>query len=82
MNPISYIVENVPFLAIFPPLVVLGLVIALAVWTLVLKGFALWFAARNNHRAWFIVLLLVNTLGILELAYIFVFRKQKLSQYK
>lgn len=43
------------------------------VWSLVWKGFALWRAARNNSLAWFIVMLIINTLGILEIIYIFAF---------
>ncbi len=46
-------------------------------WTLPWKGVALWRAARNRHLVWFIVLLLVNTLAILEIIYIFGFSKEK-----
>ncbi len=46
-------------------------------WTIPWKGWALWKAARNNHQIWFIVLLLVNTLAILEILYIFVFSKKR-----
>ena len=53
-------------------------VILLAViWTFPWKGVALWRAARNGHIAWFIVLLVVNTLAILEIIYIFGFAKKK-----
>ena len=45
--------------------------IALAVWSLPWKGYALWLAARNKQTVWFIVLLLVNTVAILEIIYIF-----------
>ncbi len=44
---------------------------------LVLKGWALWVAARKGQRKWFVALLLVNTFGILELLYIFHFSKKK-----
>ena len=37
------------------------------VWTLIWKGIALWKSARNGSKAWFIVMLIVNTLGILEI---------------
>ena len=43
----------------------------LAIWSLVWKGFALWQAAKNGNKAWFIVMLILNTLGILEIVYIF-----------
>ena len=42
--------------------------------TVVLKGFALWHAARNNQRNWFIALLIINALGILEIIYLIWFR--------
>jgi len=50
--------------------------IIFALWTLPWKGIALWKAARSGHRAWFIVLLVVNTLAILEIIYIFIFSKK------
>ena len=50
----------------------------LLVWSLFWKGLALWKSARNDERYWFIALLLINTAGILELLYLFVFAKNKL----
>ena len=49
-------------------------------WTMPWKGVALWKAAKNEHKKWFIVLLVVNTLAILEMIYIFFFSKKKPSQ--
>jgi hypothetical protein len=49
----------------------------LVIWTLPWKGVALWRAARNRHIVWFIVILILNTLAILEIIYIFVFSKKK-----
>lgn len=46
-------------------------------WVLPWKGVALWLAARNNQKKWFIVLLVLNTLAILEITYIFYFSKKK-----
>lgn len=56
------------------PLLSLALFVLLA-WVLYWKGMALWKAAREQHKIWFVVLLLVNTLGILEILYIYVFSK-------
>jgi len=53
------------------------LTILFIAWTLPWKGVALWRSARNHHLVWFIVLLLVNTLAILEIIYIFGFSKKK-----
>jgi methionyl-tRNA synthetase len=54
--------------------VLVPLILAAVLWTLVLKGFSLWYAARGGQKAWFIVLLIVNTFGILEIIYLIFFR--------
>ena len=46
------------------------------VWTIYWKGMALWHAARKGEKVWFVVLLVVNTLGILEILYLYVFSKK------
>jgi len=53
------------------------LLLVLVVWSLIWKGIALWKAVRNNSKPWFIVLLLVNTVGILEILYIYWLSKSK-----
>lgn len=50
----------------------------LLIWTLFWKGLALWKSARNDQRYWFVALLLLNTAGILEILYLFVFAVNKL----
>lgn len=50
-------------------------VVPLAAWSLFWMGMALWKAARNGSKPWFIVLLLIHTLGILDILYYFVFSK-------
>ena len=57
-------------MAVFAPLF-----LAAIVWTIILKGFALWHAARGSQKWWFFFLLIVNTLGILEIIYLIWFRK-------
>ena len=47
------------------------------IWVLAWKVVALWKAARNGHKKWFVVLLVVNTLALLEIVYIFYFSKPK-----
>jgi len=62
----------------FPNVAVMWLVTSLAVaWSMGWKGVALWRAGRNSHLVWFIVLFIVNTLGILPIIYIFAFSKKK-----
>jgi len=48
----------------------------LAVWSIVWKGVALWKAARNGSKAWYVVMLVINTAGLLEILYIFFFSKK------
>ncbi|PIC85925.1 hypothetical protein CSV72_11275 [Sporosarcina sp. P20a] len=47
------------------------------IWSLIWKGIALWHAGSNRQLAWFIVLLVVNTVGILEIIYLIFFRENK-----
>lgn len=42
-------------------------------WTLPWKAVALWKSARANQLPWFVVFMIVNTLGLLEILYIFAF---------
>lgn len=57
----------------FSPLfIVLGV---LALFDLILKGFALWRAARMEKMGWFIALLIVNSMGILPLLYLLMTRE-------
>ena len=44
------------------------------IWELVWKGIALWKAGRHKQLPWFVVMLVVNTLGILEIIYIVFFQ--------
>jgi len=45
-------------------------------WVLPWKGIALWKAAKKGHKKWFIAILILNTLAILEIIYIFIFSKK------
>lgn len=54
----------------------IGLIV-LVLWSLVWKGLALWRAAQRGETIWFIVFLLVNTAGILEIVYLFFIAKDK-----
>lgn len=48
----------------------------LIIWSLVWKGFALWKSAELRQKYWFMVMLVVNTMGILEIIYIFAVAKK------
>jgi hypothetical protein len=47
------------------------------IWSIIWKGLALWKAARQKDKVWFVVLLILNTLGILEIIYIYLISKNK-----
>jgi uncharacterized protein DUF5652 len=48
----------------------------LAIWELFWKGLALWSSARNGHKFWYVIMLIVNTAGILEIVYLWWFAKK------
>ncbi len=56
---------------------VIAAIILISVWSLIWKGIALWKSARLGHKNWFIALLLINTMGILEIVYIFLIAKKE-----
>lgn len=51
------------------------IVAGILLWTLPWKGVALWIAARRGHIGWFFVLLVLNTLAIFDIVYIFIFSR-------
>lgn len=50
----------------------------IVVWELIWKGIALWKSARHSQKNWFIAILILNTVGILPIAYIYFFQKKKI----
>ncbi len=48
----------------------LGWFLPLVLLEIVLKGFALWRSAKNNQPIWFVVILVINSMGILPLIYL------------
>lgn len=51
-------------------------IVLVSIWSLAWKAFALWKAAGQKDKIWFIALIILNTAGILEILYIFVFSKR------
>ena len=51
-------------------------VILLVLWSLFWKGWALWRAAKNNQKVWYVALLVLNLVGILEIIYLLFFQKE------
>ncbi len=53
--------------------------IVLFVWSIFWKGIALWRAGRLEQKYWFIAILIFNTVGILEIVYLFRFAKKRMT---
>jgi methionyl-tRNA synthetase len=51
----------------------------LYIWSILWKGLALWRSANLKQRNWFVAILILNTVGILEIVYLFFFAKKKLK---
>ncbi|HEV7424455.1 MAG TPA: DUF5652 family protein [Candidatus Paceibacterota bacterium] len=55
---------------------------AVIVWTIFWKIYAVWLSARHDRKQWFVVLILVNTLSILEMIYVFKIEKKTWEEVK
>lgn len=53
------------------------LILLVVLWSIFWKGLALWHAARRGQYWWFLIMLVVNTAGILEIIYLFFLAKLK-----
>jgi hypothetical protein len=56
--------------------------VGLVVWEMVWKGFGLWRAGRRNQPAWFFLMFILNTAGILPIVYLFITREKKQKMQK
>lgn len=52
-------------------------ILILAAWSYVWKGLALWKAGGKKDLVWFIILLVLNTIGILDMIYYFLIGNEK-----
>ena len=52
------------------------ILILIAIWVLPWKGYALWTASKRGHKLWFVAILVLNTLAILDIIYIFAIAKK------
>ena len=54
-------------------------IIPLLAWVTFWKGLGLWESARKKQLTWFVILLLINTLGLLEISYIYYLNRWELG---
>jgi len=57
-------------------------VIPYLIWVTAWKGLALWKSAGKKQLPWFLILLTINTMGILEIAYVFYLNKWDIDKGK
>jgi methionyl-tRNA synthetase len=50
---------------------IIALLVVLGIWEAVWKAIALWRAGNDRNLLWFVLMFVLNTLGILEIIYIF-----------
>lgn len=55
------------------------LLIVIIIWSVFWKILALWKSARKGNPIWFVVLFFINTIGIVEILYIYVFSEINLK---
>ena len=48
----------------------LGIIGVIVLWDLIWKGLAMWRAAKRQQPVWFVLLLIINSAGILPICYI------------
>lgn len=60
----------------------LVLITIFTIWTIMWKGYSVWTAVKHGHKGWFIALLLLNTIGILDMIYIFKVVKKDVKTVK
>jgi hypothetical protein len=58
------------------------IIVLISLWTVAWKGYALWLSARSGQKKWFLVMLILNTVGILEIYYIFKVAKKEPKDLK
>lgn len=67
---INYLMQHKAFFVLF------------IMWSLAWKGVALWKAGNKKDKIWFIILLLINTFGILDIAYYYFIGDRKKHAHK
>jgi len=55
---------------------VLFTIIVLSIWSYCWKIPAIWRSVKNDNKKWFIAFIFLNTLGVLEIAYLMYFSKR------
>ncbi|MBP9802773.1 MAG: hypothetical protein KBD14_00475 [Candidatus Pacebacteria bacterium] len=57
-------------------------IVVLTIWSILWKCYSVWNAAKNGHKKWFIALIILNTIGILDMIYVFKVLKKDFKTVK
>ena len=52
------------------------IILLVVVWDLIWKMIALWKSARRDQKVWFVFLAIINSVGILPIIYLLVYKDQ------
>lgn len=58
------------------------IIVILTIWSVLWKCYSVWHAAKNGHKKWFIALVILNTIGILDMIYVFRILKKDFKTVK
>jgi hypothetical protein len=56
------------------------LLVVLVLWSILWKSLALWHSARQGRPYWFVAFIILNTIGVLELVFLFGILRLKFNQ--
>ncbi len=73
LSPNDPLIEAFSNFSGIAPTTVLIIFTVVFIWDLVWKGLGMWMASKKNSPTWFIVMLVINSIGILPILYIYVF---------
>lgn len=69
--------ENLGTIGQGQQVVIIAILAVLFLWDAVWKAIALWHSARRNQFAWFVIIAILNTAGILPIIYLLVNKGKK-----
>jgi len=52
------------------------IILLITIWDLIWKMIALWKSARRDQKVWFVFLAIINSVGILPIIYLLVYKDQ------
>jgi len=53
------------------------IITVISLWELVWKGIAMWYSAGEKQKVWFVCVLIFNTVGILPIIYLLIYKPWK-----